>query len=105
MSEEKTQKQGLPIDNISCQALRRFILDARAFIAYGCSKGLSNTAMLSNLAHDIFGLAIGDKLMLPRVTGYSNEHPFTQEGHIVEGSSLGVLLPLFNKTERNESES
>lgn len=96
---------------ISKKRLDGFILDARAFITYGVEHHLSNTAILSNLSHDIFGLAKGDKLMLPRVTGYEKQYPFNKsemfQNHLgfgtqFHGSSLGVLLPLLNTKTTNK---
>lgn len=83
------------------KSLDRFILDARAFIAYGAEHGMNNTAILSNLSHDIFGLAIGDKLMLPRVSGYEKLHPFltselARHSLVNNGSGLGCLIPILN---------
>jgi len=76
--------------------LRDFILDARAFIEYGFKEGMDNTAILHNLAHDIYGLAANDDLMLPRVDGYEKAHPYKPENGGLGDSSRGALLPILN---------
>jgi len=92
-------------------AALKWIHDARAFIEYATRRGMSNTAILHNLAHDIYGLAEGEQLMLPRVDGYAKAHPYKIIPEITEhdfgssgevtGSSRGALLPLLNNKNNN----
>jgi hypothetical protein len=84
--------------------LSDFILDARAYIAFAMAEGQTNDSILSNLSHDIFGLAQGDELMLPRVNGYEKRHPFAESNVANQafgnGSGLGCLLPILNHQKR-----
>ena len=78
------------------QKLEAFIQDARAFVEEQCAQGTSNDVILMHLAHDIFGLAAHDELMLPRVTGYAKEH-----GKSKASSGTGIVMVMANKVIRS----